>query len=61
MKLKNYQKYQTPRVGEAILEAEGIFCQSLRVRMEVDPLEIVTSDTVGEGESAETKGTYIEF
>ncbi len=61
MKLSKYKKYQAPWVKETTLEAEGIFCQSLRVRMEVDPLEIVTSDTVGEGESAETKGTYIEF
>lgn len=61
MKLKKYRKYQAPRVGEATLEAEGIFCQSLRVLMEVDLLDVVTSDTVGEGEDAVTKGTYIEF
>ena len=50
-----------PRVREASLETEGIFCQSLRVLVQVDPLETVTSDTVGEGEDATTVGTYLEF
>ena len=36
MKRIKHRNYQTPRVREACLEVEGIFCQSLRVLYQVD-------------------------
>ncbi len=41
MKRTKYRNYQAPRVREASLETEGVFCQSLRVLWKVDETENV--------------------
>ena len=38
MKEKKHLKYRTPRVVPALLEAEGLLCQSEPVRVQVDAL-----------------------
>jgi len=58
--LKKYRMYQAPRVREASLETEGVFCQSL-FRVEVDELDVITSDTIVDDEGSHTVGNYIEF
>ena len=59
MKLSKYRKYQAPRVREAGLETEGIFCQSFRGLMEVDPAD--NRNTYFDDEGNTTEPLNIEF
>ena len=49
MKLSKYKKYQAPWVKETTLEAEGIFCQSLRVLYQVDEIDNVNTHYLEDG------------
>ena len=48
MKRIKHRNYQTPRVREACLETEGVFCQSLRVLWQVDETDNINYLEEGE-------------
>ena len=46
MKILKREKYTTPALGSAALEAEGLFCQSARFNIQVDETRNINSAPV---------------
>ncbi len=53
MKLVKHRKYQAPRVREASLEAEGLFCESFVGLMRVDESENMNTYLEDDGSTTE--------
>ena len=53
MKEKKHRKYESPTVSKTLLEAEGLFCQSVMISGQVDENQNV-NETGGEP-------SYLEF